>query len=501
MTNSTGTPLERLTDNTVQRLPATVARPAYDRHTKGVGIVHLGVGAFHRAHQAMYTDAALGLEAGDWRIQGVSLRQATVPDQLNPQDGLYCVAVRDGGGQRLQLIGALAHVICEPRQPGATLEALARPATRIISLTVTEKGYCQTNGALDHHHPDVAHDLAQPQSPSPRSVPGLLVAALERRRRGGTPPPTVLCCDNLLHNGDTLGQLVVAFAAAKDAGLARWIQDQVPFPNAMVDRIVPATTEADRQQLAREIGLEDQGLVCCEPFGQWVIEDRFATGRPPWERVGVQLVADVAPFELMKLRLLNGSHSAIAYLGYLAGFATIAEAVAHPHLGVFVERLMAEDITPAVPPPPGVHLADYRRALMARFANPALGHRTWQVAMDGSQKIPQRWTAVLRHAIAHGRPLDRLALALAAWIRYVSGVDEAGRVIDVRDPLADSLAAAAAGGAAQPEATARRFLQLEAVFDPDLARCEPLVQVVARGLTDLYHLGARGALQRLAAHP
>jgi fructuronate reductase len=473
------------------RLPGDVRRPAYDRKALAPGIVHLGVGAFHRAHQAVYTELALAQAFGPWGICGVSLRRPEARDRLAPQDGLYTVAERDGAGARLQVVGCLTQLLVAPEDPGAVVEAIAAPATAIVSLTVTEKGYCHdpASGRLDWSQPDIRHDLAAPARP--RSAVGMLVAGLERRRARQVAPPTVLSCDNLPANGRTLRGLVLALAARRDEALARWIEAEVAFPCSMVDRIVPATTAADIAQIEAMLTVHDAAPVVCEPFRQWVIEDRFAGPRPAWELAGAELVADVAPYEEMKLRLLNGSHSALAYLGCLAGFAHVAEVMAAPDFAAFVRKLMAE-VAPTLHVPSD--LEAYQAALLARFANPALAHRTSQIAMDGSQKLPQRLLGTIRDRLRAGAPIDHLALAVAAWIRYAAGPDEQGRPIAVVDPLAGRFAAISAAAGRDPAALARGFFEIGEVFGTDLPRDARCTAAVTAWLAALLARGARATV-------
>jgi fructuronate reductase len=485
----------RLSAATLHRVPASVARPRYARHAVTPGIVHLGLGAFHRAHQAVMTEVAIEAGGTGWGIVAASLRSPETRDALAPQDGLYTVAVRDGAEERLQVVGALKAMLVAPEDPEALLRAMADPAVRIVTLTVTEKGYCYdpATGALDETHPDIRHDLAEPARP--RSAPGFLVEALRRRRAAGTPPVTVLCCDNLPANGETVRRITARLATLRDPDLGAWLAHEVAFPCTMVDRIVPATTEEDRCRVAAALGLEDAWPVVCEPFLQWVIEDRFPTGRPDWGRAGATFTDDVAPFELMKLRMLNGAHSALAYLGYLAGHDTIAEVAADPVFARFLDRLWAE-IMPAVPAPKGVDLADYAGRLLARFRNTALRHRTWQIAMDGSQKLPQRLLGTIRDALAAGRPFPCLALAVAGWMRYVVGIDERGDAIDVRDPLLPALRAACMPGLGEPSALVSGLLGIETVFGRDLAREPRFRAAIERALADLGRHGSRAAVTK-----
>lgn len=489
----------RLSSATLARLPPDVRLPAYDLNTVEIGIVHLGVGAFHRAHQAVYLDDCLARGARDWAICGASLRSAETSNALDPQDGLYTLAVRSGAGEDLRVIGALRRLLVAPRDPQALLAAMSDPRVRIVSLTVTEKGYCHdpSTGALDEAHPDIIADLAEPHAP--RSVPGLLVEALARRRAAGIAPFTVLCCDNLPANGKVVARVVARFAALRAADLGRFVSDEVAFPCTMVDRIVPATTSSDRARIARRLGLEDAWPVMAEPFSQWVVEDHFPSGRPRLEEVGVQMVADVQPYELMKLRLLNGAHSTLAYLGYLSGKETIADAMAEPAFAALVRALQDSEVTPTVPAPPGADLEDYKRALRERFANPALQHRTWQIAMDGSQKLPQRLLAPIRDRLAAGASIEVLALGVAGWMRYVAGSDEAGRPIDVRDPLAARFAAIASEAQGDPGRLAAGLMGVREVFGTDLPADGRFTGAVARALADLYREGAIARAARAVA--
>jgi len=448
-------------------MPATLARPKYDRSALRAGIVHLGLGAFHRAHQAVYSEAVLNHGDLDWGAIGVSLRSGQTRDALGPQDNLYTLALRDGGGESLQVIGGLVSCSVAPEDPEKLIAAMAQSETRIISLTVTEKGYCHNpaTGELDAAHPDIVHDLAEPRRP--RSAIGFIVEALRRRREAGFAPFTLLSCDNLPANGETLKRVVTGYAELRERDLARFIADEVQCPSTMVDRIVPATTDADRASIAAASGLYDAWPVVAEPFAQWVIEDHFSSGRPDWDRSGAMFVQDVAAFELMKLRLLNGSHSTLAYLGYLAGYETVAETIAAPGFAPLVEDMMALEVAPTLPPLPGLDLAAYRRELIARFRNPALRHRTWQIAMDGSQKLPQRLLNTIRARLKANAPFPRLALGVAAWMRYATGVDEKGGAIDVRDPLAARIKQMTSG-VNDAQALANAYLSLSEVFGADL---------------------------------
>ncbi len=493
--------MKRLSLTTIAELPAGIARPAYDVASAGIGIVHLGIGAFHRAHQAVMVDDRLAAGEGGWAICGASLRSPDTYDALAPQDGLYTVAIRSGTGDALRVIGAVRRLLVAPQDPEALLGIMSHPMVRIVSLTVTEKGYCHdpASGALREDHPDIRADLATPLQP--RSAPGFLVEALRRRRAAGVRPFTVLCCDNLPANGRTVEGVVCRLAALRDPELARWIEGEVAFPSTMVDRIVPATTNADRVMVAERLGLEDAWPVMAEPFTQWVIEDRFCNGRPRFEEAGAELVSDVAPYELMKLRLLNGSHSTIAYLGYLAGYETVAEAMGDPSFERLVRGLMDEEVTPTLPLPPGADLARYKASLVERFRNPALKHRTWQIAMDGTQKLPQRLLGTVRDRLKAGAPIERLALAVAAWMRYVTGVDEKGRPIDVRDPLSERLRRLADEAGPVAERLAPALLQIREVFGDDLATDPRFTGPVTAWLACLFRGGAKATVAAIGRAP
>ncbi|MDF0488210.1 mannitol dehydrogenase family protein [Sphingomonas sp. H39-1-10] len=479
----------RLSTETLAGLPAEIARPAYDRSAVKRGVVHLGIGAFHRAHQAAYFEAALA--AGDlrWGITSVSLRSGSVRDQLAPQDCLYALVVRDGDARSVSIIGAEQAVLVAPEDPAAVVAALAHPDARIVTLTITEKGYKldRAKGTLLADDADVAADCAS--LAAPRTAPGFLAAGLAARRSAGLGPLTVISCDNLPHNGALLREAVLAVARANDPALAEWIAAEVAFPASMIDRIVPATTDADVAALAADLGVEDRAMVKTEPFSQWVIEDHFVTERPDFAALGVQLTQAVAPWEDAKLRLLNGAHSGIAYLGALGGDAFVHEFVATPAGRGFVDALWDEAQT-TLDPPEGLDIAAYRTALMGRFANSALQHRTRQIAMDGSQKLPQRLLATIAERSKADEPVDALALAVAAWMRWQAGVTDAGETFTVDDPAAETLGALSAGA---PD-TAARVDALLGFFG--FAADAEVRATLVRHLTILETAGARAAVSR-----
>ncbi len=489
--------MARLHPDILATLPDTVERPAYDRDRVTVGIVHLGIGAFHRAHQCVFTDDVLARGATEWGICGVDLLGPEVRDKLAPQEWLYTAATQSGEGQRLRVIGALREILVGPDDPEALIARMGDPAIRIASVTVTEKGYCHdpATGELNMAHPGIKADLVSPARPT--TVIGTLAAALDRRRKAGTAPFTVMSCDNLFQNGRIARAVVTAFAESVDPALGRWVAENVAFPCTMVDRITPATTPEDIARVNADLGAEDAWPVVCEPFKQWVIEDNFPEGRPDWGVAGAEIVADVEPFEFMKLRLLNGSHSALSYLGGLAGHVHISDVMTQPAFVAFMRRLMDEEITPTLDLPPGVDVAAYKESLIERFTNPAIKHRTAQIAMDGSQKLPQRILGPVRERLAGGGSIGHLALVVAAWIRYATGIDETGAAFEVSDPMAPRFREIAARAGRDPAALVKDFLSLEEVFGGDLPQTTVFVEAVTAWLGELY---AKGAAATVNSH-
>jgi fructuronate reductase len=481
----------RLDEFSARKLPPSVAQPRYDRSQVKTGIVHLGLGAFHKAHQAVIYEAAL--DSGDlrWGVLGASLRSRGARDQLGPQGGLYTVTVREGADEQTRLIGALQGVLVAPEDPARLVDAMAAPDTHIVTLTVTEKGYKldPAAGALIHDDPELAADLKSLERP--KTAPGFIVAALAKRRAAGLEPFTTISCDNLPHNGTRLREAVLALAGHHDADLRDWIAAEGAFPETMVDRIVPATEESDIAALEARIGLADRAMVKTEPFLQWVIEDKFVGQRPDFASFGVQLTDAVAPWEAAKLRLLNGAHSGIAYLGGLAGIEFVHQFVALSAGKRFVEALWneAED---TLSPPAGLDIPAYRDALMQRFANSALNHRTRQIAMDGSQKLPQRLLAPIMARLDAGKKVDALALAVAAWMRWQEGVDDSGATHVVDDPLAPRTAGSANLGA---KGAVAGFLAIDAIFPPQLAEHEGFRKTLIAALSALREKGSRATIE------
>ncbi|MFN3619548.1 mannitol dehydrogenase family protein [Sphingorhabdus sp.] len=406
-------------------LPADVVLPKYDRSAQKAGIVHFGIGAFHRAHQAVYTDDAMNAGDRDWGIIGVSLRSPTVAAQMNPQDGIYSVTERSKDGDKTRVIGAVKKVLVAANEPDALIAALASRDTHIVSFTITEKGYCRA--------PDGTLDFAQADD---RSVYAYLAAAMQRRRASKLGGLTLLSCDNLASNGAQLAELMRAYLQRCAPDLVSWFEDECTCPSTMVDRIVPATTDDDRQSIAGVLGGLDEAAVVTEPFTQWVIEDNFAGRRPCWEVGGAQFTEDVVPFETAKLRMLNGAHSALAYIGLQKGHEFVHQAVADPYILKLANILMREEAATSLKPAGEQNLASYADALIARFANPALNHRLIQIAMDGSQKIPQRWLETLAFHQKQGRQCPAILEAVAAWIIHIRGTTHV-----VEDPMRDTFKA------------------------------------------------------------
>lgn len=483
----------RLSNTTLSKLGSGIAKPAYDRSVITPGILHLGTGAFHRAHQAVYVDDCLARGETDWGIVGTSLRSTETRDALNPQDGLYTLAVRDSGSEDLRIIGSISGVTVAPEDPGALLARLSDPAIRIVTLTITEKGYAVDlgSGGLRQDHPDVAHDLANPGSP--RSALGFLVEAIDRRRKTGTRPFTLLSCDNLPQNGRTLRRVLTEYATLRDKDLAAFIRGEISFPSSMVDRIVPSTTDADRATTAAALGMTDAWPVLGEPFTQWVIEDRFISGRPRLEESGVEFAEDVEPFEHMKLRLLNGTHSTIAAVGRLSGHEFVSQAI-----GDHLVRGLIEHYWQCVIPTlsiPADRAFDYTRKLLTRYENTSLHHRTAQIASDASQKLPQRILSPIRDCLARGLPCDPQIFAVAAWIRSCGGMDDRGNPLPLNDPPFQAWTGQPDQRSAPPDGVVDAFLGLSAVFGEDLPRNEGFAARLKQAYGSIASKGVLGAIQ------
>lgn len=483
----------KLNQAALSRLPNNVRVPNYDRHQITNGIVHIGVGGFHRAHQALYLDDYFHQNPGsEWGICGVGLLEydKRMRDALQSQDCLYTLVERSPQSDQARIIGAITQYLFAPDNRQAVIEAMAAPECRIVTLTITEGGYyyVEGSGEFDANHPTIQHDLQHPEQPI--GVFGFLTAALAQRRKQGLAPFTVLSCDNLQGNGNIARKMLTAFAQMRDPELARWIAERVAFPNCMVDRITPATTEPDITRVA-ELGIEDAFPVVAESFIQWVIEDNFCAGRPNWETVGVQMTSDVHPYEMMKIRLLNASHLLIGYLGSLAGYTYVHEVMADPLFQQAVANLMAE-VTPTLQTVPGIDLDDYKKTLIERFANPKIRDQLPRLCLNGAAKMPKFVLGSLGDKLQQGGSIEYLSLTVAAWFRYLNGFDDHGNSISIDDPMADILTQQARVGRSDP----KPLLSLSEIFG-DLPQSPRFVDAVASKLHTLYELDAKGTLTAL----
>ncbi|NMO53562.1 mannitol dehydrogenase family protein [Actinoplanes sp. TBRC 11911] len=487
----------RLTAHTLAKLPADLPVPTYDRAALRTGIVHFGVGGFHRAHQAMYLDRLMSEgKATDWAICGVGVMPADkrMRDVLTNQDGLYTLVVKAPDGTLdARVIGSIKEYLYAPDDPEAVVEKMSDPDVRIVSLTVTEGGYNfnAVTGEFMADHPDVRHDLAP--GAVPRTTFGLVTAALQRRRERGLPPFTIMSCDNIQGNGDAARRSFVAFATLKDAGLGAYVGEKVSFPNSMVDRITPVTTDDDRELVRGTFGVQDDWPVVCEPFTQWALEDKFDETRPPYEDAGVQVVSDVEPYELMKLRLLNASHQALCYFGYLAGYRLVHDVAQDPLFARFLMAYMEREATPTLDEVPGVDLGEYRRQLLERFSNAQVRDTVARLCAESSDRIPKWLLPVIRHNLDSGGDILRSTAVVASWARYAEGVDEHGKPIEVVDRLRDDLMATAQ----QYEHDPLAFVRNRDLFG-DLIDNERFVSTYKSVLSSLHHKGARATLEDLA---
>jgi mannitol 2-dehydrogenase len=478
--------------------PAGLAVPSYDRSALRAGIVHFGVGGFHRAHQAMYLDRLMTEgKALDWAVCGVGVMPADrrMQQVLDRQDGLYTLVVKaPDGSLDARVIGSIVEYLYAPDDPEAVIAKMASPEVRIVSLTVTEGGYNfhAVTGEFMADNPDVRHDLAP--GAAPRTTFGLITAAIERRRAQGVPPFTVMSCDNIQGNGDVARRSLVAYARLRDPALASHVAENVHFPNSMVDRITPVTTDDDREYVRRQFGVDDGWPVVCEPFTQWALEDSFVAGRPPFEDAGVQVVPDVEPYELMKLRLLNASHQALCYFGYLSGYRLVHDAAQDPLFARFLLGYMSREATPTLAPVPGVDLREYQHQLIDRFSNAQVRDTVARLCAESSDRIPKWLLPVIRHNLESGGDILLSTAVVASWARYAEGVDEQGQPIEVVDRLRDTLMAAA--GRQQDEPLA--FIANREVFG-DLVDNERFVLAYRSVLSSLHHKGAKATLEDLVA--
>ncbi|MGL6312852.1 fructuronate reductase [Vibrio sp. WXL103] len=486
-----------MTQTTATRF-SKLKQPQYQRSALKSRIVHLGFGAFHRAHQALFTNEMLEKTQSDWGICEVNLFGGEeLIEQLREQDHLYTVAEKGAENTEVKLIGSVTeslHPTFDGKQ--AVLSKMTEEQVAIVSMTITEKGYCAdpTTGRLDKNNPLIQHDLANPQTPD--SAIGYIVEALRLRREQGKTPFTVMSCDNVQENGHVARAAVLDFANLLDQELAGWIEANVTFPCTMVDRIVPAATEETLKEIEQLVGHADPCGIACEPFRQWVIEDNFVNGRPEWNVAGAEFVADVVPFEEMKLRMLNGSHSFLAYLGYLGGYAHISDTMTNSNYRKAALDMMLKAQAPTLDMPEGTDLESYARLLIERFTNPSLKHQTWQIAMDGSQKIAQRMGGSLRHHLANDTDYKWLALGIAGWMRYVAGVDENNQEIDVRDPMVEQLQAITNEHGLNASVVPA-LLDIDAIFGRDLAENQAFVQAVTKAYQLILDKGAREAVAAL----
>jgi fructuronate reductase len=468
------------------RLPTIVQKPAYDRAALAPGMAHLGVGAFHRCHQAEYTDDLLASHFDRWGVVGINIRPPSLDDTLGRQGGLYTRLIRENGNVEARVIGSIIEVVDSQASAAPALDVLSSSDIEVVTMTVTEKGYCHipSSGELDLDHPDIVHDLANPETP--RSVPGLLARALELRRATHGRPLTLLSCDNIPANGTILANVVQAFAERRGNGLADWISANAAFPSAMVDRIAPAVTQADLDGVEQRFGYRDAAVVVGEPFRQWVIEQKFAGRVPRWDRVGASFVDDVTPFEHLKMRVLNGAQTTLATLGVLAGLEHTFDAIADPLLLAFVQRMLVEETLPTLLPVPGMEPLAYVAQSLGRLRNIAIRHRNHQIATDGSQKIVQRLLNPIRDRLSQGQSIALLALPVAGWMAYlIQASARFGKRWPVSDPYAGKVADISDATGRDPQALVAGILGIDTIFEPGLAANDVFRRSVTSTLGEL----------------
>ncbi|QIQ20420.1 mannitol dehydrogenase family protein [Zophobihabitans entericus] len=484
----------------ISKLPQSIKHyPHYDRSKMVSRIVHLGFGAFHRAHQALFTDRLLNTGTSNWAICEVNIVGGEeLVNQIRKQDHLYTVLEKGAASKKAFIIGAVKESLLAPVDGiESILQKMSDPAIEIVSLTVTEKGYCMLPGGagLDLNNSLIKADLQNPSKP--QSAPGVIVEALNRRMKSGLTSFTALSCDNIPENGLVLKQAVLGLAQERDPNLAKWIEQNTTFPCTMVDRIVPAATPETLSEITKVLGgMQDPCGIACEPFIQWVIEDKFVTGRPNWNEVGAEFVDDVVPYEEMKLRMLNGSHSFLAYLGYLAGYQHINDCMNDADYKKATKQLMMKQQAPTLHVPAHVNLQDYADKLIERFSNPSLKHKTWQIAMDGTQKLPQRMLDSIRWHIKQGSDYSLLALGVAGWMRYVGGIDDHKQAIDVQDPMIATLKTLVAQSTDGADRV-NKLLSLDAVFGADLPNHTQFKALVTQHYLSLMQHGAKHTIQNL----
>lgn len=483
----------KLSQASVGLLDASVQVPQYDRREVGQGIVHIGVGGFHRAHQTVYTEDLFNKGQNlEWGFCGIGLlpHDSRMRDVLLAQDCLYTLVERGIEGDRARVVGSIVDYLFAPDDREAVLRKMAAPETKIVSLTITEGGYYIDSGSgeFDAQHPDIQHDLAHPHQP--RCSFGFLLESLERRRQRGQAPFTLMSCDNIQGNGDTLKKMLLAFAELRDPTLANWMKSHCLFPNSMVDRITPATTDEHRQLVRQKFGIDDGWPVMTERFKQWVIEDRFVQSRPVWENVGAQITGDVLPYEKMKLRLLNASHQALCYIGLLLGYEFVHQTMEDEAIRALVQRLMDREVTPVLSAVPGIDLEQYKATLIERFANPAICDQLSRIGIYGSSGIPKFLLPSIQVQLKRGGPIEMLSFTVACWFRYLNGRDEQGREMPMKDPMAPRLRAIAQAAGKDPAP----LLALRDIFSEDLANAPEFVRLVRGFLNSFYERGARATL-------
>ncbi|MGG6239215.1 mannitol dehydrogenase family protein [Nodosilinea sp. AN01ver1] len=486
--------LVKLTERNLSQLPSSVRVPRYDRSAVTPGIVHIGVGGFHRAHQALYMDNYLEQNPGsDWAICGVGLLEfdQKMRDALHAQDCLYTLVERSPAGDDARVIGSITQYLFAPDDREAVIATLADPQCRIVTLTITEGGYyvVEGTGEFDVNHPTIQHDLQNPEQPY--GVYGFLTAALKRRRQQGIAPFTLLSCDNIQGNGDMVGRMLTTFAQHQNPDLGQWIAENVAFPNCMVDRITPATTPGDLAMVADQFDIDDAWPVVAEPFTQWVVEDRFCNDRPDLESVGVQMTDDVHPYEMMKIRLLNASHLLLGYLGSLKGYTYAHEAMADDQIRQAIAHLM-DEVTPTLRPVPGVDIREYKQTLVERFSNPKICDQLARLCLNSSDKLPKFALGSVRDVLKQQGAIDYLSLTIAAWFRYLNGTDDHGQAMPIDDPMADTLIERARSGREDPSS----LLNLTGIFG-DLPQSSRFAETVTQHLHQLYESGTAATLARL----
>ncbi len=507
--------MKRLNLNNLQQLPQGILKPHYNPLKLPIGIVHFGLGAFHRAHQAAYIDHALNQIADNnqllpaWGICGVSLRSPAIQSALVPQNCLYSLTECDQSVTNTRVIGCIREALYAKKDAKTLMDYLISSQVNLVTITVTEKGYCHNpaTGDLNQEHPDIIYDwqhwnhfsegnLTQAQ---PRSLLGWLTLAIFQRKQLGRQPLTILSCDNLAHNGQLLRDLMTSFTNKIDPSFSTWIANHIKFPSTMVDRITPAMEPEQLTEINERLGLQDQAAVMSETYSQWVIENQFVGERPAWEQAHVTFVDDVAPYELYKLRLFNGCHSALAYIGYLSGYDYIYEAMQDADLLEFVKQLLAE-ITPSLPNISTINIKDYQSNIIKRLKNTAIHHRTQQIAMDGSQKLPQRILNTIRDNLRNNNAIHHLVFTVAAWIRYVYGFDENNKIIEIDDPLSKQFLVAAETSGEDTAAFVDKILGIQSIFGEDLANNTTFTKLLSKTTGRLFKDGIQKSLTAISVN-